>query len=393
VVGSISTIAFLALGAQALVKVPSEWLDVYVLAARDLAGGRDIYAPGRLYLYPPFMAFATLPFAWLPPLLSRLAWYFVSVGCTLGLIVFAWRAAGGTPVTRWTGDTRERWALLIGFACSVTYILNTLAHQQTDLIIGFLLIFGCWRLIVGRDVSAGVALGLAAACKATPVLFIPYLAWRGRWVAALAMLAVVTVATLAPQLVAAPPGGGLWIFEWFARYVLPTQHLAAPLGQWGSELIYNQSLGGTLQRWSGEHGGVALKVGLYATLAAMVLATLAAASRARAVSNPELVPSVSLECGAILTLMLLASPMSSPAHFVTLILPAFCLARLALASRDQVLLGFVITAAVLSVLTNRDPLGHWLYGWALWGGTVALSALLLWVGSLWALARRREASA
>jgi hypothetical protein len=89
-----------------------------------------------------------------------------------------------------------------------------------------------------------------------------------------------------------------------------------------------------------------------------------------------------LECGMVLLLMVLLSPMSSKAHFGTLVLPGFCLAQSALRSRSPLLRGTLAAAIVLGLLCNKDPLGEKLYTLSLWYGVVTWQALVLLAGCL-----------
>jgi hypothetical protein len=84
----------------------------------------------------------------------------------------------------------------------------------------------------------------------------------------------------------------------------------------------------------------------------------------------------------VLLLMVLLSPMSSKAHFGTLILPGFCLARAALRSQCQLLKGVLAGTVLLGLLCNKDPLGERLYTLSLWYGLVTWQTLLLLVGCL-----------
>src|SRR5262249_2356088 len=94
-----------------------------------------------------------------------------------------------------------------------------------------------------------------------------------------------------------------------------------------------------------------------------------------------------LECGIVLLLMLMLSPMSSKAHFGTLLVPGFCLARAALSSRSRLLAAVLLGAVLLAVLSNKDPLGERLYTLSLWYGVVTWETLLLLAGCLLALGR------
>src|SRR5438874_1333 len=78
----------------------------------------------------------------------------------------------------------------LGLACALPYVLSVMDHQQTDLLIAALLIGGCLALQRARALSAATLFGLAAGMKCTPLLWAPYLAWRGRWKAAAWLVAV-----------------------------------------------------------------------------------------------------------------------------------------------------------------------------------------------------------
>src|SRR3954462_6358319 len=71
-------------------RTDSEWEFVFVKAARNLWLGDDIYRRTDSYLYPPFMAWAPLPFLALPAGLVRPAWMLVNIGCLVLAIRGAW---------------------------------------------------------------------------------------------------------------------------------------------------------------------------------------------------------------------------------------------------------------------------------------------------------------
>ncbi len=399
----LAAIYLIVLAVQAILKWESEWQDVFVLAARDLLAGNDIYAPGRGYLYPPFLALIAVPFTALPPLLSRLVWYAINALCAVVLIRASWQLAGGASFAAAQWARREWAAAALGMLCAGTYILNTFAHQQTDLLISALMLAGAVELVRGRDPGASALLGLAAACKATPLLWVPYLVLRRRWTAAGALLLVAVGVNLLPNLVRAPPGGGTWLGLWLTRYVLPL--LQAPVGIWGSDLIYNQSIAGFAQRlsntaweWSAGHIVIVTRAGAfdplvlkaiaYAISLAMVLISLAAALRSAPAAAVDDAPAkAAFEFSLVLILMLLLSPMSSISHFDTLLLPAYCLARYGILRRDRPVLVCFAAATILGLLTNKDPVGSDFYTLLLWYGSVTIATLLLWIGCVLVLAR------
>jgi hypothetical protein len=85
--------------------------------------------------------------------------------------------------------------------------------------------------------------------------------------------------------------------------------------------------------------------------------------------------------------MLLLSPMSSKAHFGTLIVPGFCLARSALLFRSRTLVAVLLGAILLGLLSNKDPLGERLYTLSLWYGVVTWQTMLMLSGCLFAYRR------
>jgi hypothetical protein len=178
------------------------------------------------------------------------------------------------------------------------------------------------------------------------------------------------------------------------------------VGSGGSDPAYNQSLSGMGRRWSTTTWTWAdtdctidprppllqpqmLRAVVYASQAVLLLVVLWGCGRPfRKITEDFGGRLQALECGIVLLLMLLLSPMSSKAHFGTLLVPGFCLARAALGSRSRLLGAVLLGAVLLAVLSNKDPLGERLYTLSLWYGVVTWETLLLLVGCL--LALRRE---
>lgn len=396
-----------ALGIQAMLK-PSEFIDVYVRAGAQLFKGEDFYAPGFAYLYPPFAALAAAPFALIPEWLARAIWFAVNIVAATVMIFGAWRLAGGPSRWDFSPAARGEWiAISVGLACSISFVLNAFAHQQTDILIGALIIGGATVLRSGRDACGGALLGLAASFKATPLLWAPYLALRGRWLAAVLVGALAVALNLLPDLVNSPPGGGIWLADWATRFVLPTQDFNAVLGLWGSDLIYNQALGGTVQRIVNTvpHlfkanptvdirplvASTTLKLIVYAIFAALIAVSIAVARR-RTDPLPAGAPDREVfEYSIVLILMLLMSPMSGRAHFGILVLPAFCLTRTALVTKSRFLWGLTVAAALLAIFGNKDLVGTHLHFILLWVGSTTVVTLMLWVGCVYGLARQFKA--
>ena len=91
----------------------------------------------------------------------------------------------------------------------------------------------------------------------------------------------------------------------------------------------------------------------------------------------------------MLMLMLLLSPGSSKAHFVTVILPALALARLSLFERDRVAALFLAVAMLASVISNRSLVGERIGTLTQWYGGITWCAAVLLAGCVWAMWRGR----
>lgn len=398
----LAAVVLVVLAVQSVTKSGSEWYGVYVRAASDLWAGRDIYGTHSGFLYPPFPALLATPFLPFGETVTRLIWFAINMVVAVYLVKWSIALAGG----RTTGPAGQSpWirgvAWTLGGLAGLTYFLNALAHQQTDAVIAALLIGGVLAVERGRENAGGTAIGLAIAFKATPLFFIPYLVWLGRYRAAFAAALVTVVVTLLPDLVHRSPNSGLWVLDWLKLYVVPSQ-TSGNVGSWGSVIIYNQSLAGLIQRalnldvsFDGTYsaqivldpriGRDASRLLLIAVFGVIVAISWWASRTANRRMSLGDVEKPALTAGLILILMLLASPMSSVAHFVTLVLPGLALAHVAIRTGDRRIWGILIVAGLLALIPNKDLAGRWLYAHALWNGVVTWNTLLLWFGSVFAL--------
>jgi hypothetical protein len=402
----LATVILLVHAAPFLLKQHSEWDEVYLRAAGRLLNGGDVYRFEDGYSYPPFMALLAVPFVGLSTILSRTIWFAINVGCLVGMWRLAWRLTGGGHLEgAQATDLREQLICLLGLACSVRYAMNGIAHHQTDLVIGMLLMGGCDLLSRGRDWSAASCFGLAAAMKCTALLWIPYLLLRRKWASAAWLVVLAIGVNFLPNLIRAPERGGLWLNEWLTRYVRPLTTAEHYPGDWGSWIIYNQSLSGagnrwltTQWRWQGSEFEIIHRLEapspkvvktIVCSVEVILLIVITIVLFRRGLFGishgvPHSNQGEILEYSAVFLLMVLLSPMSSKPHFSTLILPGFALARLAVYRKDLVLrwsLGLAVLLAALSL-----PLwGRRLDFIALWWGSDTWNAFLLLLGCVYLL--------
>ncbi|MGW3649583.1 glycosyltransferase 87 family protein [Streptomyces sp. NPDC000878] len=197
-------------------------------------GGRiyDYRVPGTTYgfTYPPFAAVSMLPMALLGLHAAITAALLLNLAA-LGAVV--WMTAG--PVLRhhgWYG-----WALTGCALALFEPVRDTFSFGQVNLVLLALVLVDAWLLTTGRARWAGIGIGLAAAVKLTPALFIGLLLLAGRRRAAGIATAVAGAAT----------GLAVWVapdasrFYW-SEALWDTQRIGR------LAYVSNQSLQGVLAR-------------------------------------------------------------------------------------------------------------------------------------------------
>ncbi|WP_308280800.1 glycosyltransferase family 87 protein [Streptomyces barringtoniae] len=155
-------------------------------------GGRiyDYQVPGTSYgfTYPPFAALAMLPLA----LVDRTSAIAASLLVNLAALAVVLRILAGPD---WRRHGWYRWSLGLCLLALFEPLRDTFSFGQVNLVLLALVLGDCLLLATGRERWAGAGIGLAAAVKLTPALFIGLLLLAGRRRAAGVATAVAAVAT------------------------------------------------------------------------------------------------------------------------------------------------------------------------------------------------------
>lgn len=407
--GLLLLIALLLLGALTFVRKGTRGtseLPVYTVGAQRMLRGEEIYrrSDAKPFTYPPFFA---LPFTVLGevpmeaprPWPAYVAWYLVNAAALLGIVALLHRR-----LVRGRVGAVPFWALCALLAGR--HVTAVFENQSHDLLVFLLVVLGVEAWCRGRDRGAGGWFGIAAACKATPLLFALPLLLRRRWPALIGMAAALVVATLLPDLLAPRADGRLWVAAWVATFVADVSPgaTASSAGAWTAGSVLNQSLSGTLHRlmtpvadqpqWFvfdaavvDAGPGVRRAMTLLASAAVLALVGWAAVVSARAPATETEVGLRRLGVGAAVVCgMVLLSPMSSKSHFCVLLLPvAFCTAHVLGGHRDGLLIGLGAGVALLGTATIKGLVGSRLGNWFLAHGSVTWTAALALVGTVRAL--------
>ena len=302
--------------------------DLYtVRLSRALMGG----SPGMRFTYPPFAALLFVPFSWLPVKAGQITWSLLNLAALYAVAVVSIRAA------------RPQWSRRTACGIAALALLPilrldpaalTLALGQVNIVIVLLVLADLTSVLrIGSlRIPAGTGVGIAAAVKLTPLIFIPFLLLTRQFRTAATALGTFVLCTLATVAVAPHSSWLYWSTEIF------DDRRSGNL-----RYISDQNLVSALQRFNGGPAAPLLVVGLAAVFAAGGLALAAWAYR---VSSPLLGIVVCAVTGLII------SPVSWVHHYVWV----------------------VPLLAWLALAADRPRGGRW---WAL-----AL-AVLLWAAPVW----------
>ena len=173
----------------------------YYIAADMLRSGKDFYnvqqqveevqARGlplneSFYIYPPLLAILFVPLTILPMQQAAQVWFFLNLALYALALVIISRAFS---LSRLMGMAPLLWILAFLFPPA----LYTLYKGQVNIVILLLLAVTYWLCVRGRQVLAGVALGVASMIKVIPIFLLPYALWRRRYTLGLTAAATIVI--------------------------------------------------------------------------------------------------------------------------------------------------------------------------------------------------------
>jgi len=358
------------------IKLPAG-METYPQAASCLWHGQMLQACDQGFTYPPFFAMVMLPFAIMPLWLRDLVWYGVTLAATIGAFRFSEtlaRKALPSPL-----DGAELfWLRILALLLSAKVILAVFENQAYDALVLVAVLSGLAALRDGRAVAAGAALALAAALKATPLIFLPYLLWKRYFASAIAFVLVYAAASLLPDMLFAPAAGPGYFTSWLREVAGPSLGVnpaGAPFAFWDGANILNHSLRGavSLNIDEAQHRGL-----FEAALAsvdgcfAVIVGTLLAVS-------PRRPQSIAIDGSLLLIAMLMLSPMTSRSHYVALLLPYMTLLACNFRDRSSARLGRAVLATSFGLVTlaGNDAVGQTVTVWAYRHSAIVLGTLVL----------------
>jgi len=207
------------------------------------------------------------------------------------------------------------WLRLFALLLSAKLILAVFENQAYDALVLVAVLIGLFALSADRPLAAGAGLALAAALKATPLIFLPYLLWKRYFAAAAAFVLVYALASLLPDLLFAPAGGPGYFSTWLGEVAGPSlgiNPVGAPFAFWDGANILNHSLRGAVSLNVDEahhrslfEAALAFADGCFVVLVGTLLAV-----------SPRRPQAIAIDGSLLLIAMLMLSPMTSRSHYV-----------------------------------------------------------------------------
>jgi alpha-1,2-mannosyltransferase len=216
-----------------------------------LMGAQDYFSPalythsvrGELFTYPPFAALAFLPLGMLGGEAAQIVFAVINVAALVALIGISIKAV------RPHLAASRRWCWALGLTAPFFFldpVVLTVRDGEVNLMLAAAV---CWDMTTdrpkgSRGLPLGVATGLAAAVKLTPLLFIPYLLFTGRRRGAGACLATFVFCEAVASALSPSASWAYW-----TRSIFHVTRLGGSLGSAGLLAPADQSLTAVLTRF------------------------------------------------------------------------------------------------------------------------------------------------
>ena len=395
--------AFVIGGTISWIRRPGDFAG-YLQVGDLVLAGRHIYAdadPG-INTWPPFFSLLCVPLALLArptPYVARGVWLALNYALLWAVLVMLARLVLGARLQlRAHHDavsllSPEIWVPVV---LCYRFILGNFDHLQINIVIFSCALAGLFWHARGHDVRGGLLLGLAAALKVMPVVFVPYLLYRRRYRVGIVAALATAGFSLSPILVYGWPRFVDYFYAW---------RQAIDVG-WGVGKM-NQSVYAMVDRYIG-HGFTLLRAGaenfvsesgnpmvMVVTVVTLLIITAAALLLFRGRQGPDS-PASMAEYSVVFIVSALFGPLAWKAYLVVLLCPCMLLVALlrqgALRDTDRrVTVAALTTYFVLAGLTTPGLLGKRVAGALEMLSVTTIGTLVLLCVLLWLRPRLRQA--
>ena len=173
-------------------------------------------AEDEMYPNPVMMLLVQKPFHAMGPMWGSVFWLIFKY---LMMLFIFWTVV---KVTRNNGPPWPDWALVILLFLSMRVFIGDLTHANVNLVTGGLIMAAFLCAFNEKDFLSGMAIGLAAALRVTPSLFVLYFAYKRQWLSiGGAIVAISLFCWLVPGLILGFEYSNVLTQEWFRQMLSP----------------------------------------------------------------------------------------------------------------------------------------------------------------------------
>ena len=360
----------------------SDTAPFYADAGRCILRGAPLLVCLPPYPYQPALAVFVVPLSFLPVVLERLVWYVICVGS----LVITMRLAEAVAERLYPGATRAQnlfWLRAIVLVTCGKHILDVLTYASHDPLALAMMTFAIWALFIGREALGGAWLAAAAAIRASPLIFLPYLVLKRRFVACLAFFVVFLAVSFLPDIIGAIRGTHTgYLTDWIRQVVGPallpgTSTKLVFWDIWNGQNLYNQSLRGLVNRFA--PGPV---FGLSPTMILLIVdGAFALVLAILLIGSPRRKEYVAIDGAVLLIATLALSPMTSRYHYIFVLPPVIFATAATIADPRIRKLGTWVLAVsfLLRAGTSNDLAGKTITDIAYAYGFMPVGAIVLYI--------------
>jgi alpha-1,2-mannosyltransferase len=236
---------FMVYWVRIVLKAQGDFPNHWELGRRMLFG-EFIYDGGLDFVYPPFWALAHAPLALIDVHVAQIMAYALAPLALAGLL---WTLHQLTQELLPLDSNRLLWSTTVALALGFHFFTRDLPEIGINTALVTLSWLAIYLWTKNRVGAAGISLGLAAALKCTPLLFVAYFALKREWKMVAVSSSAFVLFSLSPMIVQGPDQYVRTMRTWLQNVAAGIADPDPSRGPLGEEKVENLSLRPALARY------------------------------------------------------------------------------------------------------------------------------------------------
>lgn len=196
---------------QAIIKVNEGDFSLHWETGRRFLAREYLYANGHDFPYPPFFGMVYAPTALFPRAVAKAIFFPAGVAA---LLILLWVLRQLVRPAFRLNDRQTFWVTVVALFLTIQFVIHDQAILALNTALTLLILLSVYWWRQGRDLAAGVSLGLAIAIKCIPAIFTGYFLWKRQWKLAFCSFAAALAFTVAPVVWQGPASYSRHMQQW-----------------------------------------------------------------------------------------------------------------------------------------------------------------------------------